>query len=715
MSYRFDQLSSEIVIDGFENGIAPSPYKGIANMRNMNTTYYPGVAYTNYRRQAATVTVPASNITWYAGAHSTNVSDNFGWIFTASTSSMTNPVQHCTSPAGLNYILDDVGQIWKQSAVNSSTFNRLENGNGRFTNGAGGIAYWNNYLVVFGGGVIEFCGDGTGDAAVISSNWNLVNSGESLNSATFTTNFSAHPTYITLSNASFYNRPVFQVNDQVQFSSTGSLPTGLTAGTTYYILTLDSAGFIMTVSATMGGSAVSLSSDGSGTLTVTVVDSYLPLGNSTSLSLLISSSTSGTISSYINPQGVTVTSNWQQASGTYLISVNGGQSTTLALFTYNSPTVSFLSPLQYISSSSPVTIQIVNSSVTSYRPYVSKVDGNLYFMNGRYLGRILSTGTGAKFNPAVPVSYSVSYGATALLDPNDSITDMTDLQSNLIISGQSKVYTWDYVSTQTYAPVPIGEPIKRVLNLLNNVYVFAGQKGNVYISNGSYAQLLTKIPDYIVGVIDPVWTYGGVMTHRSRIFFQAFAQNTSGTNLLQGTFSILVSPSILGEVSQGINMEAQNSAGLIPASGAKTNGILIDNEPSSNGQDSYYSAYSTGASAGSIDYNDTTLWQNFEPTIETDMIPIGTFLKKGTLGQIQFKLDRPMATGDEIRVYARASLSDTYTLVGTTTSTVLGDAYPSNLSQSQWIQLEIQTKAAASGSSFIPIREIRVQYNPESS
>lgn len=156
-------------------------------------------------------------------------------------------------------------------------------------------------------------------------------------------------------------------------------------------------------------------------------------------------------------------------------------------------------------------------------------------------------------------------------------------------------------------------------------------------------------------------------------------------------------------------MEAQNSYGLVPSSGTTGAGILMDNEPSSNGQDSYYSVYSTGATTGGIDYNDTTLWQNFEPTIETDSVNIGSILDKKTFGNIYFKLDRPMVSGDQIRLYARASLTDSWTLLGTTMSAQLSDYYPSNLFQQQWIQFRAQFKAASSGSSFIPLREIRLK------
>lgn len=58
------------------------------------------------------------------------------------------------------------------------------------------------------------------------------------------------------------------VGSPIVFSTTGTLPTGLTAGTTYYVI---SAGFSVTafqVSATPGGSAVDTSGAGSGTHTV---------------------------------------------------------------------------------------------------------------------------------------------------------------------------------------------------------------------------------------------------------------------------------------------------------------------------------------------------------------------------------------------------------------------------------------------------------------
>ncbi len=770
MAYTIEKTQSgrDLVISGLEKGIAASPYNGIGNIQNLSTTYYPGVAYVNYRRQACTFTQTGQSL-WFAGTHSTNVSNNVGWYFTASTTfSMTNPVQKATSPVGLNYILDDSGQIWKQTAVNSTVFNYLA---GRTGTGAGGLAYWNNYLVVFGGTAIEFCGNGVNDAGVVQANWNTLansstvtvtcsyvlfgtnftaavltgattatlasnflgasgtysvkfnNNALDVRNATFTngstavswsgglTNDTPNPGQISMyqllaTSGTFSGSVLFSANSGVTFSSTGTLPTNITAGTTYYLTsTVDLTGStIFTITSTYGGTIYLPQTDGgTGTITMSLLQSTVPPIQNTT----ITGFTWGT--NGIGSTTITLTSLWQGATGIYNIVDPVGNNFT-ASFTYESLTVTLTNPASVQESSTGTfNVQIINTSATTNRAYISKVDGNLYFANGRWVGRISSSPNfNIIFNPGVPASYSINYSVTGTLQPQDTVVDMTDLRGTMVIAGNFDVYPWDYVSSQPSASSPVGEQTYRIINNLNNVYILAGTKGNIYVSNGYSAQLLYKLPDFIAGVIDPIWKWGDLMVHRSKLFFQAFAQTSAGANVLAGIFSTICSPSILGETASGLVMEAQNSYGLTPTSGALSNGCLIDNEPYAN-QDSYYSAWSNGATTGGIDYNDSSGWQNFEPTIETDIIPIGTFLEKATLGQIEFKLDRPMATGDQLKLFYRVSLSDSYTQIGSTfTNLQLSDIAPSAISLAQWVQFKVQFKCASSGSSFLPLKELRI-------
>jgi hypothetical protein len=68
-------------------------------------------------------------------------------------------------------------------------------------------------------------------------------------------------------------------NDQVILSTTGGLPTGLTAGTAYYIISSGLGSNTFQLSATRGGSAINTSSAGSGTHTAKIYhEVYRPSG-----------------------------------------------------------------------------------------------------------------------------------------------------------------------------------------------------------------------------------------------------------------------------------------------------------------------------------------------------------------------------------------------------------------------------------------------------
>lgn len=80
MSYRFDPYDNSIVIDGFEKGIAESPTKGIADLRNVNITSIPGeasVAFKTAPNSSATLT--GSVISADAGTDYITVSSTAGF------------------------------------------------------------------------------------------------------------------------------------------------------------------------------------------------------------------------------------------------------------------------------------------------------------------------------------------------------------------------------------------------------------------------------------------------------------------------------------------------------------------------------------------------------------------------------------------------------------------------------------------------------------
>ena len=58
MAYRTEKTEQgiDIVIDGWQNGIAPSPHKGIANMQAVNISSEPDEVMVSYSRTQQTQT-----------------------------------------------------------------------------------------------------------------------------------------------------------------------------------------------------------------------------------------------------------------------------------------------------------------------------------------------------------------------------------------------------------------------------------------------------------------------------------------------------------------------------------------------------------------------------------------------------------------------------------------------------------------------------------
>lgn len=678
MSYRYEKNTNgqyDLVIDGFEKGIATSPVNGIGNIRNLNIKYYEGVAYMNYKRQTCTI----------------------------SGGTLGKPLYSTKSQTGLIYISDDNQQVWKQDSLNGSSFTRLT---GNTAQNISGIQWWNNYLLVFGqdsGGVIDICGDGTGDSGINSSNWNTP-----LTSVTFTVTI-ATPAVFTANNHGLVAGQVLRL------FTTGALPTGLTANTNYYVSStgLTQNTFELATSyanAIAGTPVINTSGSQSGTQTYQAIQGGWPIrGNisGTFSSAPAAGATSATLSSIADGNNIS-RGVWPYPTGSYgftITLVGSRTQTVIASCTYGSNAISWTPSLNFAADSSAGFTLVWNSATVSngiqHQSVNTAFDGNSYFCNGSLVGAFIKT-PNQVFSKSDSNTFSF-YSNILPLPTTETATWLTELGSNLLILGKYKLYPWDFFSPFYQTPIPIDEQMVKGINILNNVYIFAGNKGDIYISNGFSISRLFRMSDYISGVVDPSWNVGGVMQHRQKLYFQMLVKNgQTGANIMAGIFSYDLDTGAL-------NMENENSAGLNP-SGMVSTGILIDDSDTSINYDKYYSAF--GATASSIDYNDTTLYSNNEAVIETDIIPVGTFFQSRTFGSAEFKMDQPLQSGDSITLYARPSLSDSWTTVGTTTASVLSDGFtPIPFEKWQWLQFKITMSCnpTSTSSSFNRIREIRIR------
>lgn len=544
---------------------------------------------------------------------------------TISGGTMTTPMYECAATGtsvGTFYILDDSGQVWV--VTNGGTTATLLTGNTTAGSGKGrGIAYWQNYLIVWGTTYIDVCGNGTGVGGITSGNWvSIAGSGH------FLTNISAR-----------------------------SITGGITQGDTSFNLT----------------------------------------------------------------------SAWDYSSGIYEVLINAGGQYVIGTFTNGQTLVTFTPPANATNASTTVDIHIFPQVAKPSAPYqhqaiIGLQDDVVYFCNGPAIGTIATT-QDQFFNPQTFLTYEYNYAAQTL-----PITDvanwLTILSENLLIGGNIALYPWGaFANPQQVGlgtPVPAPENISKMINILNNIYIFAGNKGNIYQSNGYSLSIFKKIPDSFLGTIDPNWVIGGVMFHRNKLYFGAYGVSQDSSTKVVGVFSLVLiggSTQYSLESSGALTFESQNSFGSVPTSSNDATNVLIDLNypsitPAATQADLYISAWYNNT-VGGVDYNDTTLWSNYEPSIQSDLIPCGTYLQATDFENVQFKLDRPMLNGDSIKLYYRTNFTDSYTLIGTSTATStflpLSDNFNSNVNNAQWIQL-MATFACAGTSSFLPLREIRLYY-----
>jgi len=227
---------------------------------------------------------------------------------------------------------------------------------------------------------------------------------------------------------------------------------------------------------------------------------------------------------------------------------------------------------------------------------------------------------------------------------------------NTIIIGCSgnNLYPWNQVDATPSDVITLPEAnTKSIINANNMAYVFSGNKGNVYICNGSVASLALKVPDYCAGVpgtpltyIEPYFTWGDSMYLRGRVYFSILDQTATKAGNCGGVWSFIPSQNFAygQDIGLALRLENQNSYGDYDGYA----NILIPNEEQLAVSPQYWAAwqdsYNTGSATFGIDYTNTVPVTQY--IIETDMLPTGTLLSKDTFTQLEYKLMTQLQSGD---------------------------------------------------------------------
>lgn len=284
------------------------------------------------------------------------------------------------------------------------------------------------------------------------------------------------------------------------------------------------------------------------------------------------------------------------------------------------------------------------------------------------------------------------------------------------------VYPWNQTDVTPSSIISLPESnVPSILTVNQMAYLFAGNQGNVYITDGSVASLVLSVPDYVAGVpgspgtyVESTYTWGGVQYLRGRVYFSILDQTSTKAGNCGGLWSFVPAQNLyIGEdTGLALRLEAQNSYNSY--NGYAT--VLIPNEIQSGKFPLYWSAWKSSVSAPTygIDYSTGGTSASFPCVVESDAVPVGTFLNQRTLQQVEYKLGAPLDTNATVTAQYRVNLTDAWTATDTfvTDASGLSGYVPVNFEKGQWLQLRFTLTpitSSADSNTFIRFKEIRVR------
>lgn len=502
----------------------------------------------------------------------------------------------------------------------------------------------------------------------------------------------------------------------VTFSG-GSLPAGIVAGTVYWIV---GSGGVFTVYTNYARTVV-LDITGTGTGTWATVNMTAPKSFAYDSVFYWMVDSSGYVWSNKTP---TVTNSYwtytgnkinNRSNGNGLIYYQGSDGTGW-LFVFSNSSVDYTgtATVSWQYQWNPATgvnggyninptdvLKTPGSSNFSHRGMVGP-DNKVYYPDWNYVGRWYQTAIGTPFVPTTLATYT--FDQTSVLPFTDIANCLAPLGNNMLVGGSKNViYPWDTFSNLPSYPIFISEyNIVDMVTVNTSTYILAGTRGRIYITNGSQAQLFKKIPDHISGTVEPYFTWGGLAANKNQLYFSFQATDNASAALSQygGVWAIDLD-------SKALRLANKLSYGTY--AGYATALIAIIGAPAGSG---LYIGWNSNVSTYGIDKVNGTPYTGSEATIDSDLIPIGTYDKVREFTRLEYKLTKPMVSGESVTIKYRLifNTSDTGYTTTLTDSTVGNYSLsgPINFKQAQWVQFQIVLNSTASSPSYTRLKQIRI-------
>ena len=342
-------------------------------------------------------------------------------------------------------------------------------------------------------------------------------------------------------------------------------------------------------------------------------------------------------------------------------------------------------------------------------------DGRLYFCDADNIQKIYQTSPTTIFNPESGNTTTFTYLTFPLLPVNDIAQCISPLGTNILIGGQGyEAYLWNTTATQISNYIPLAEPfVSKIVTVNVNAYLFIGNRGRIYITQGSQANLWAKIPDHLSGTIEPRFQWGGAIGTKEQLYFSFLTFSNSGNSIttMGGLWAIDLdtqAPRVTNQLSYGTY--AGYASALLgqvynPVASVNNSGVGL------------FIGWYDGVSTVGIDIPSTSIYTNGQSYIISDLIPIGTNLEPQTPQQFEFKISVPLGSGESMAIYVANNLKDmlsqsgSYALAGSVTggTNTLSYLWPDPLPPSQWILIKAVLTGQSSNPTFNRLTEMRIK------
>lgn len=343
-------------------------------------------------------------------------------------------------------------------------------------------------------------------------------------------------------------------------------------------------------------------------------------------------------------------------------------------------------------------------------------DGRLYFCDTNCIEKVFQASATSIFNPLDTASYAYTTYQN-LIPANDICQCLAPSGSTILIGGQgSFAYSWDRVSQLVNFPIPVAEPfIARIVTVNVNSYIFAGNRGRIYITNGSQAEVWKKIPDHVLGTIEPKFQWGGATAVKNQLYFSFSATNNDGTVLSNGVGGLWAVDLKSGAMRITNQLSYGTYSGYATALLPQPYNPVVSVSPSGA---SLWIGWTDGTGTNfGVDKPSSTVYTGGQAFVTSDMIPVGTLLRPSTAHQIECKLSAPLAAGEKVILYQGSYFDMSYSSFSTLgTMTYTTNTNQSNLAANFGIQQQNEqwmiVKAVSVGSSGTPtfnrLTELRI-------